>query len=123
MQKTINEIYILCRELEDGEIRRNSMMAIMTASDFYQYPSSYGEEEKFRLKISTLILIEKIFEREYLKNDGADFTKNLKKYCGMEQDSPLHLFQRAMAGETLQRIGDSLKLPITREGVRQKSSR
>ncbi len=120
MQKTIDEIYKLCSQLVDGEVRRNSMIAIMNASDFYQYPSSYGEEEKFRLKISTLILIEKIFEREYLKNDGADFAKNLRKYCGIEQDSPLHLFQRAMAGETHQRIGDSLKLPITREGVRQK---
>lgn len=120
IQKIMEVIYELTNKLADGESKTEIMKGIMDASDFYQYPSIYGEEEKFRLKASTLILIERVFKREDLQSTDIDFAKNVRKYCSTEQNSALHLFQRAMAGEALQRIGDSLKIPITKESVRQK---
>lgn len=96
------------------------LIELDTASSCYLYPSSYKQEEIFRLNVSRLLLLSSILNRRYLRDDAAGLLRNVRKQCEHVQDSPLHLFYRLVAGETLQQIGGSLALPLSRERVRQK---
>ena len=120
LQRFVERLLKLADEFNSVNGLEAVLIEIDTASSCYTYPSSYQQEEIFKLNISRLLLLSSILKRRYLRDDAAELLRNIRKQCEHANDSPLHLFYRLVAGETLQRIGGSLAHPISRERVRQK---